>query len=143
MTLRGVGEFLESYVSSAEHERGQKYLKHDGRSGFPGTAWMTSYLKRKKLFLKEATKLSSARYNATKNPFVICHYFDILEEAIEKLKIKELDMVLIRLDLIWNCDESRLFHMSLKRVKSSPRKAKKPFKQNSLFFNYYYLRIVN
>ena len=69
---------------------------------------MTSYLKRNNLSLKEATKLSSARYNATKNPFVIFHYFDILEEAIEKLKIRD------RPDLIWNCDESGLPHESKK-----------------------------
>ena len=104
MTLRDVGELVESYVSSTEHEREQKYLKHDGQTGFPGPGWMTSYLKRNLLSLKEATKLSFPCYNATKNPFVIFHYFNILEEAIEKLKIKD------RLDLIWNCDESGLPH---------------------------------
>ena len=104
MTLRDVGELVESYVSSTEHEREQKYLKHDGQTGFPGAGWMTSYLKRNLLSFKEATKLSFPCYNATKNPFVIFHYFNILEEAIEKLKIKD------RLDLIWNCDESGLPH---------------------------------
>ena len=95
-----VEELVESYVSSTEYERGQMYLKYDGRPGFPGPDWMTSHLKRNNLSLKEATKLSSARYNATKNPFVIFHYFDILEKAIEKLKIRD------RPDLTWNCDES-------------------------------------
>ena len=30
MTLRDVEELVESYISSTEHERGQKYVKHDG-----------------------------------------------------------------------------------------------------------------
>ena len=104
MTLRDVGELVESDVSSTEHERGPMYLKHDGRPGFPGRDWMTFYLKRNKLSPKEATKLGSARYNDTKNPFVIFHYFDILEEATEKLKIRDCP------DLIWNCSESGLPH---------------------------------
>ena len=108
MTLRDVGELAESQVSSTEHERRQVYLKHDGRFGFPGADCMTSYLKRNKLSLKETTKLSSARYNARKNPFVTFHYFDILQEAIEKLKTRD------RPDLIWNCDEPGLPHESNK-----------------------------
>ena len=104
MTLRDVEELVESYISSTEHERGQKYVKHDGWSGFPWPDWMTSYLKRNNLSLKKSTKLNSARYNATKNPFVIFHYFDIPEEEIEKLKIKDCS------DLIWNCDVSGLPH---------------------------------
>ena len=129
MTLRDVGELVESYVSSTEHERGQMYLKHDGRPGFPGAQWMTSYLKRNNLSLKEATKLSSARYNATKNPFVIFHYFDILEEAIEKLKIRD------RPDLIWNCDESGLPHEP-KKCQVISEKGQETL---SPFFNYYHL----
>ena len=89
MTLRDVRELVESYVSSTENERGQMYLKHDGQSGFPRTDLITSYLKRNNLSLKGATKLSSASYNAKKNPFVIFHYFDTLEEAIGKLKIRD------------------------------------------------------
>ena len=108
MTLRDVGELAESQVSSTEHERRQVYLKHDGRLGFPGADCMTSYIKGNKLSLKETTKISSARYNARKNPFAIFHYFDILQEALEKLKIRD------RPDLIWNCDESGLRHESNK-----------------------------
>ena len=129
MTLRDVGELVESYVSSTEHERGQMYLKHDGQPGFPGAHWMTSYLKRNNLSLKEATKLSSARYNATKNPFVIFHYFDILEEAIEKLKIRD------RPDLIWNCDKSGLPHESKKCQVISEKKTKKNQKTLQVSFS--------
>ena len=107
--------------------------KHDGRPGFPGPDWMTSYLKRNNLSLKEATNLSSARYNATENPFVIFHYFDILEEAIEKLKIRD------RPDLIWNCDESGLPHEP-KKCQVISEKGQETL---SPFFNYYHLWIVN
>ena len=42
--------------------------------------------------------------DATKNPFVVYHYDDILEEAIERLNFKD------KSHLIWNCDESGLLH---------------------------------
>ena len=56
------------------------------------------------LSLKQATKLSVPIYNATKNPFIIYHYYDILEETIERLNLRN------RPHLIWNCDESGLPH---------------------------------
>ena len=130
MTLRDVRELVASQVSSTEHERGQVYLKHDGRLGFPGADCMTSYLKGNKLSLKETTKISSARYNARKNPFAIFHYFDILQEAIEKLKIRD------RPDLIWNCDESGLQHESNKCQVIS-EKGQKALQVNFTVFYYY------
>ena len=84
MTVGEVWESVESYISSDEFERGQKYLNHNGQSGFPGPDWMNFCFKRNNLFLKEVTKLSSARYNTTKNPFLVFHYFELLEEAIKK-----------------------------------------------------------
>ena len=54
------------------------------------------------LSLKNATKLSKARSNATKNPFIINHWYDLLEETIDKLGLGD------RPDLIWNADESGL-----------------------------------
>ena len=56
------------------------------------------------LSLKNATKLSKPRQNATKNPFIINHWFDILEETIENLGLKEGQ------DLIWNADKSGVPH---------------------------------
>ena len=65
---------------------------------------MNSFIKRKNLSLKQGTKLSVPRYNSTKNPFIIYHFYDILEETIDKLNIQN------RPDLIWNCNESGLPH---------------------------------
>ena len=56
-------------------------------------------MKGQNLSLKNATKLLKPHQNATKNPFIINHWFDILEETIENLGLKE------RPDLIWNVDE--------------------------------------
>ena len=47
-------------------------------------------------------KLNTAPFNATKNPFVIFDYFDMLEETITELEVKN------RPDLIWICDVSGL-----------------------------------
>ena len=54
------------------------------------------------LSLKEATKLSPTRYNATKNPFIIYNYFDLFEKTIHELDLQN------HAELIWNCDESGL-----------------------------------
>ena len=82
----------------------QKTFHYKGRAGHPGSDWRETFLKRHNLSLKEATKLSSCRYNATKNPFIVNHYFDILEKTIKDLGIEG------RPDLIWNVDESGLPH---------------------------------
>ena len=69
-------------------------------------------MKTSRLSLKNATKLSKARHNVTKNPFIINHWYDLLEETIDKLGLGD------RPDLIWNADESepkRCKVISLKR----------------------------
>lgn len=57
-------------------------------------------MKRNNLSLKEATKLSIARYNSTKNPFIIYHLYDILENTIkdhhERESLKRLVLSLSR-----------------------------------------------
>ena len=40
-------------------------------------------MKKKNLSAKQAATLSSARYNATKNLFIIFHFYDLLEETIK------------------------------------------------------------
>ena len=65
---------------------------------------MAAFIKSQHLSLKEATKLCAPRYNATKNPFIVYHYYDSLESIIRDLKLEN------RPDLIWNTDESGLPH---------------------------------
>ena len=91
-------------VSVNRIEHAKKIFKFGGRPGHPGPDWMNSFIKRNNLSLKQAMKLSVPRYNATKNPFIIYHYYDILEETIERLNLRN------RPHLIWNCDESGLPH---------------------------------
>ena len=40
-------------------------------------------MKRQKPSLKEATKLSTARYNTTKNRFIVNRYYDILGKTVQ------------------------------------------------------------
>ena len=54
------------------------------------------------LSLKHATKSCKARRNVTKNPFIINHWYDLLEKTISNLELEN------RPDLIWNVDESGL-----------------------------------
>lgn len=104
MTSRDIGELVQSYVEHNDHERGKKTFHYHGRPGYPGPDWLEKFMQNNHLSAKQATTLSTARYNATKNPFVIYHYYDLLGETIKKLGLEE------RPDLIWNCDESGLPH---------------------------------
>lgn len=61
-------------------------------------------MKKGKLSAKQAATLSNARYAATKNPFIIYHFHDLLEKTVEELGVED------RPDLIWNCDDSGLLH---------------------------------
>ena len=95
---------VESYVAYNDQERAKKVFKYKGRIGYPGPDWVNKFIKNNGLSSKQATTLSAARYNATKNPFIIYHFYEILESKIKELGIEN------RGDLIWNCDESGLPH---------------------------------
>ena len=99
-----MAQLVESYVQHNNHEKWKKVLKFKGRPGYPGPDWLKSFMDKNSLSLKEATKLSRAWYNATKNPFIIYNYFDLLEKTIHELGLQN------RAELIWNCDESGLLH---------------------------------
>ena len=74
MTARDIGELVQSFVEYNEHVRGKKTFHHRGRVGYPGPDWQEGFIKNNNLSAKQATTLSNARYQATKNPFVIYHY---------------------------------------------------------------------
>ena len=104
LSISDIGELVESFVLHNGMENAKARLKYGGRKGHPGPDWVKLCMKRNNLSLKEATKLCVARYNATKNPFIVYHFYDILEQTINDLGIQN------RPDLLWNCDESGLPH---------------------------------
>lgn len=105
MTMRDIGELVYSYVEHNDHQRAKKVFHYGGRIGYPGPDWIKNCLMKKgQLSAKQATTLSCARYSATKNPFIINNFYDLLEKTVDDLQLKD------RPDLIWNCDESGLPH---------------------------------
>ena len=103
-TLSDIREIVTDYVNIDEKEKAQKTFHYKKLKVSPGKDWISLFMKRQNLSLKNATKLSKPCQNATKNPFIINHWFDILEESIENLGLKECP------DLIWNVDESGVPH---------------------------------
>ena len=103
-TISDIREIVRDYVLANDHGRAKKVFDYKGVKGCPGPNWVSNFIRKNKLSLKEATKLCTARHNATKNPFIVNHWFDILEKTVDDLGIRE------RLDLIWNADESGLPH---------------------------------
>ena len=84
-------------------------------------------MQRNNLLLKDTTKLSVARYSATKNPFIIYHFYDILENTMKDLAIEN------RPDLFWNCDESAL-PCEPKKYKVISEKGQKTLQVNYFIF---------
>ena len=107
-TLSDIREIVTDYVNISEKEKAKKIFHYKNLKGSPGKDWISLFMKQQNLSLKNTTKLSKPCQNPTKNTFIINHWFDILEETIENLGLKE------RPDLI--VDESR--------VPQEPRKCK-------------------
>ena len=94
--LADIGDLVKSYVLENSIEDAKKVFHYKGVKGHPGRDWMSKFLQDEHLSLKEATKLSKERHNATRNPFIVYRFYDLLEEVVEKLGIAN------RPDLIWN-----------------------------------------
>ena len=104
MTKRDIGELVHSFVEYNDHAHGKKTFYYRGIKGYSGPDWLNKFIIHGNLSAKKATTLSTSRYNATKNPFIIKHFYNLLEKSVRDLGLHE------RPDLIWNCDESGLPH---------------------------------
>ena len=105
----------------------RKGKKIKGRPGYPGPDWLKSFMDKNSLSLKEATKLSPTRYNATKNPFIIYNYFDLLEKTIHELDLQN------HAELIRNCDESGLPNTQAQEMQNNISKRAKNYAGISFF----------
>ena len=104
----------------------QKTSHYKNIKGSPRKDWISSFMKRQNLSLKNAAKLSKPHQNATKTPLIINHWFEILEETIESLGLKE------RIDFIWDVDQSG--------VAQEPKKCKVVFERTTNTTNYKWVR---
>lgn len=75
-------------------------LKTKFRNGRPEKDWLNNFFKRQNLRLKKPEQLEAIRRNATSDPFVIYHFYDVLESTL-----KELDL-LNKPSHIYNLDET-------------------------------------
>ena len=103
-TLNDIKEIVTDYVNINEIEKAQQIFNFMGLKGCPDKDWLSGFMRRQNLSLKTATKLSKPYQNATKNPFLINHCFEILEKTVKELVLED------RPDLIWNTDESSVPH---------------------------------
>ena len=130
MTKRDIGELVHSFVEHNNHVRGKKTFSCRGIKGYPGPDWVNKFIINENLSVKKVTTLSTSRYNATKNPFIIKHFYDLLEKSVSDLGLHE------RPDLIWNCDESGLPHEPSKLTIIS-RKGQKTLLVRNFFYIYF------
>ena len=89
-TLSDIREIVTDYVNINEKEKAKKIFHYKNLKGSPGKDWISLFMKQQNLSFKNAMKLSKPCQNPTKNPFIIDHWFDILEETIENCKVVSL-----------------------------------------------------
>ena len=104
LTLKDIGKLVESFVNINNVETAKIFSSIGDAEVILVPIGRIRLLNAIIFPLKQATKLSVPRSNAKKNPFLVCHYYNIHEEAIERLNLKN------KPHLIWNCDESGLPH---------------------------------
>ena len=102
MNYNDLGELVESYSMTNNVTRALNVFNYKERRSYPGPDWIKSFMERNNLFFKEATKLSSHRYNPTKNPFIINNFYGLLQKFLNELDLAD------RPNLIRNADESGL-----------------------------------
>ena len=103
-SLNKIGDVVRSYVEYNDHERGKKSSHYKNVLGYPRPDWMRNFLKRNKLSLKQATKLSIVGHNAICNAFIVSHFYEIVAKVLDDLEIGD------RPIFIWNADETGLTH---------------------------------
>ena len=81
-SISDIGELLESFALHIGMENTKARLKYRGRKDHPGPDWFKLFMNRNNLSLKETTKLFVARYNATKNPFIVYHFYDFWSKPL-------------------------------------------------------------
>ena len=101
-------ELVQDYV------RGNR-LKTNFQDGKPSPEWMRRFLKRNNLSLKKATMLSQSRRTATANPFVIYHFYELLDKVVTSKNFGP--------HQIWNADETGFPHDPSKCRVIGPRGA--------------------
>ena len=101
-------ELVQDYV------RGNR-LKTNFQDGKPSPEWMRRFFKRNNLSLKKATMLSQSRRTATANPFVIYHFYELLDKVVTSKNFGP--------HQIWNADETEFPHDPSKCCVIGPRGA--------------------
>nr|CAH7744755.1 unnamed protein product [Callosobruchus chinensis] len=93
-------------------------LKTVFKNNKPGNDWFASFCNRRRLSLKKPENLETVRRNATKDPFIIYDFYDLLETEIEKLGLQD------KPNHIFNLDET-CFTFDPSRTKAVGAKGEK------------------
>ena len=94
-TLSDIREIVTNYLNINKKVKAQKTFHYKNLKGSPEKYWISLFMKQQNLSLKTIK---------TTPKCIINYWFDILEETIENLGMKECP------DLIWNVDESGVPH---------------------------------
>ena len=77
----------------------------NSKTGRPGKDWMTNFLRRHNLSIRNLEKLEMNRRIATADPFIIYKFYDLLEEVITYLNIGDKPLHIYNLDETYLCSD--------------------------------------
>lgn len=96
----------------------QNNIKNTFKNNYPGKDWMQSFFTRHGLVAKKLEQLEKSRRQATSDPFIIYHFYDVLEKTIDSLGLHN------KPQQIWNLDETS-FSADPTRIKGVTGKGQK------------------
>lgn len=85
LSVCNIAKLVESFVCFNDLGNAKLYLKYRERKGCPRLDWINPFLKQNNLSLKEAAKLTAARYIAIKYSITIFWFANSNSEKICKL----------------------------------------------------------
>jgi len=92
LTKRDVCELVSEYVKGVwnnDNEQG-KYLRRNCSfiNFTPSEDWVTGLITRHHLSLQKSSTIERIRFDVAKDPFIIYDFFDVLEQVVDDLKIR-------------------------------------------------------
>lgn len=130
LTRKEISDVVHTYIV-------QNNIKNNFKYNYPGKDWINLFFTRNRLVAKKMEQLEKSRRQATSDPFIVYHFYDILEETLTALNLHD------KPKQIFNLDETS-FSSDPTRIKGVTGKGQKAHRmiQVNLNFCYHHVPIL-
>ncbi|KAI5635262.1 DDE superfamily endonuclease domain-containing protein [Phthorimaea operculella] len=111
LTRKEIREIVHAYVCEND-------IKNNFKDNYPGKDWLQMFLSRNGLVAKKMEQLEKSRRQATSDPFIVYHFYEILDDTLTALNLHD------KPDQVFNLDETS-FSADPTRIKGVTGKGQK------------------